>query len=630
LKRILISDFRNHCRDRFIDAQTSSAARLAPTHFITHEMGVDGDIREELTPGTAAKVEFEIPSANLKSAELLFYVNADQTTQNRPMRLQVNGHPLTHRQNRQRMLTGGWDRKKIAAKYLKKGINEFVFSHSGVLHIDPFPGGLAETPETHSSRSYDGGKTWHKGALGQTRAIDGEYLVRLRLKGHPPQGTLCSPIIDLADSEHEGRIAPQLGVRRLRLRARALKPQGTRIGFELRSGSTPAFDPRTWTTWEKRTALEWPGRFVQWRAVLETNSADKTPVLQSVSLEADIKEDTQSIAPFELLELDHPELVYSSYDFAYMGLHPHQERLRKQYRLDEVISKGQTELEQLALLRDWIHSQWLGWQSDKYPHCPSWNALEILDTTKGNWGYGMCTHYGAVFAACASALGWVARSVIVDHHCLAEVWSEELQKWILEDAGPCREFDATYEIDGVPINALELNKAAAGKQRKKIMANKLPQKVIEPMTKYIDVFGRFGIPLRNTHQIFSEPAELRHGAGQYHWDGYLWWSDDINPKYAEYSLQTSRPADFYWSVNQTRIYLQATDKIDNLQIDLEHTAPNFSHFLVRENDGAWREENEARFEWQLAAGENQLTVRTVNTFGREGRIAKVRVAAAFQ
>ena len=142
----------------------------------------------------------------------------------------------------------------------------------------------------------------------------------------------------------------------------------------------------------------------------------------------------------------------------------------------------------------------------------------------------MCTHYGAVFAGCASSLGWVARSIVVDHHCLAEVWCEELQKWILEDAGPAREFDATYEIDGVPINALELHEAAADERREKIMANKLPQKVVEPMANYIDVFCRFGIPLRNTHLIFAEPAELRHGAGQYHWDGYLWWSDDVDPR----------------------------------------------------------------------------------------------------
>ena len=628
MKRIITTDFRDHLRDRFIDAQTAPTARLAPTHFLTNEMGVDGDIREELTPTALSKIEFEIPSAKLKGAELLFYVNADTATQDKPMRLQVNGHILTHRQNRQRMLTGGWDRKRIATKYLKEGTNEFVFSHSGVLHIDPFPGGHADAFPSHSSRSYDGGKTWHKGALGEARAIDGEYLVRLRLKGYPPAGTLCSPVIDLADEEGKGLIAPRLGIRRLALKARMRKPQGTRIHFELRSGTTPSFDPRTWTPWERRNVLQWPGRFVQWRAILETNAADKTPVLQSITLEADLKEDPASLAPFKSAKIDHPELVYSSYDFAYMGLHPHQERLRKQYRLDEVIAKGQTELEQFALLRDWIHSQWLGWQSDKYPHCPSWNALEILDNTKGDWGFGMCTHYGAVFAACASALGWVARSVIVDHHCLAEVWSEELQKWILEDAGPCREFDATYEIDGIPINALELHEAAAGKKRKKIMANKLPQKVIEPMTNYIDVFCRFGIPLRNTHLIFSEPAELRHGAGQYHWDGYLWWSDDINPKYAEYSLQTSRPGDFYWSVNQTRIYLQVGDRDCALQIDLEHPAPNFSHFLVRKNDGEWRVEKNSRCEWSLFKGKNQLDVRSVNMFGKMGRISSAKVTLA--
>ena len=79
----------------------------------------------------------------------------------------------------------------------------------------------------------------------------------------------------------------------------------------------------------------------------------------------------------------------------------------------------------------------------------------------------------------------MARSIVVDHHCLAEVWCEELQKWILEDAGPSREFDATYEIDGVPLNALELHEAAADERRKKIMANKLPQKTIEQMASYI-------------------------------------------------------------------------------------------------------------------------------------------------
>ncbi|MCE2449904.1 MAG: hypothetical protein J4F35_16490 [Candidatus Latescibacteria bacterium] len=192
MKKITTADFRDYRRDRFIDAQTTPAARLAPTYMLTNEMGVDGDICEELSPALCAKVEFDIPSAKTKGAELLFYVNADKSTADKPMRLQVNGHVLTHRQDRERMLTGGWDRKKIAAKYLKEGTNEFVFSHSGVLHIDPFPGGLADAPSSRSSRSFDGGKTWHQGTLGEARAIEGEYR-DIRPKGRSARRSSTSP-----------------------------------------------------------------------------------------------------------------------------------------------------------------------------------------------------------------------------------------------------------------------------------------------------------------------------------------------------------------------------------------------------------------------------------------------------
>jgi hypothetical protein len=625
MKRIAIADFRDHLCDRFIDARAPRNARLAPTYLLTHEMGVEGNLREELTPVEWSRVEFYLGSANVKSAELLFYVNADATTQQRPMRLLVNGHPLRHRQDRERMLTGGWDRTRVPARYLKEGRNEFVFSHSGVLHVDPFPGGLAGRPESHSSRSFDGGKTWHQGTLGPGRNVEGEYLVRLRLKGHPPTGALTSPVIDLADPQGQGTIAPLMGIRKVQLKARARVPEGTRLDFEMRSGSTPSFDPRHWTPWEKRAALSYPGRFVQWRATLSTESAARTPVLQGVSLEADLKENRRSLAHLDLLELDQPSLARSSYPFACMAPHPRLQRLRKQYRLDEVIAPGGTELEKLALLRDWVHSQWLGWQSDKYPYCPPWDPLEILEVTKGNWGFGMCTHYGATFAGCACALGWVARVVVVDHHCLAEVWSEELQKWILQDAGPSREYDAAYEIDGLPLNALELHQALRQGERGKLMANKLPQKKVEPMDRYVETFCRFAIPLRNDHLVFSEPAELRHGAGQYHWDGYLWWTDELDPRYPEYSLQTARPSDFYWSVNQTRLYLHATDQPDVLRIDLEHTAPNFSHYLVKIDSGEWQEESAAPLSWNLHQGDNELAALSVNLFGRMGRVARARV-----
>ena len=618
MKRITASDFRSYTRDRFIDAQSGRQATLAPTLHLTHEMGVEGDIREELSKDEQSKVVFDIPSAKVKSAELIFYVNAARTTEEKSMRLLVNGHRISHRQNRQRMLTGGWDRTTIPARYLKDGANEFIFSHSGVLHIDPGPGG-------HSSRSFDGGQTWHTNALGPNADLAGEYLVRLRLKGHPPGGQLTSPVVDLADPKDKGLIAPQLDIRHVKLTHQQRAPQGTRIRFEMRSGFTPAFDARHWTAWASKTSLQNPGRFVQWRATLSTNSAAKTPALKSVTLAANLKENKTHLKGIKLVDLDQPEIAYSSYDFKYLAPHPRVTRLVKQYNLHDVVAAGQTDLEKFALLRDWVHSQWLGWQSQKYPYCPPWDPLEILETTKGNWGFGMCTHYGAVFTGCASALGYVARVLVVDHHCMAEIWSDELQKWILQDAGPGREHDATYEHRSIPVNALEFHRFHAAKKAHHLTINKLPNKSTAKMTNsWASLFRRFAIPLRNNHLIEAEPAELHHGYSQYHWDGYLWWSADIDPQFPEYSLQTSRPADFNWSVNQTRLYSQATEKAGTLDVITETVTPNFSHFLVQIDGGDWQKHT-GPLQWELHAGDNKLSVRGVNIFGKEGRSAHLHL-----
>ncbi len=615
--RIVQRDFRDYRRDRFVDAQTSARARLAPTLLLTNEMGVSGDVREELGADDWARVEFDVPSAHVKSAEMLFYVKGLDATRDQPVRLLVNGHHLSHRPKLKRMLTGGWDRARIPARHLRKGLNEIVFCN-GWLYIDPGPGG-------RSSRSFDGGKTWHVNALGGDGGTKGEYLVRLRLNGFAPHGELVSPVFDLADPESAG-IAPRVDIRGVRLTHEKASPRGTRIDFEMRSGSTPTFSPREWTAWEDSTVLENPGRFAQWRAILSSNSAAATPVLKSVMLRVDSVEARGSLRGVELLEVDQPDIAYSSYDFEYLTPHHRVDRLLKQYRLDEVVAAGTTDLERFALLRDWAHSQWLGWQAHKYPHCPTWDPLDILETTKGNWGFGMCTHYGAVFAGCASALGYVARVLIVDHHCLAEVWSDELQKWVLQDAGPGREHDATYESRGVPVNAMEFHRMHEDGRAHHLTINKLPQATKAKMTKsWGGLFARFGIPLRNNHLVQAEPAELHHGYSQYHWDGYLWWSVDSDPKYAEYSLQTSREADFNWSVNQTRLHPRAGDEAGVIEVDVETATPNFSHYQIRIDGGEWTQA-EVLPSWSLHEGRNELEVRGVNAFGHAGRSARLKVA----
>ena len=81
VKRIAIADFRDYRRDRFIDAHTGPAARLAPMELLTNEMGADAGYCDELTADCWSRIVFEVPSAKVKGAELLFYVNADEKTQ---------------------------------------------------------------------------------------------------------------------------------------------------------------------------------------------------------------------------------------------------------------------------------------------------------------------------------------------------------------------------------------------------------------------------------------------------------------------------------------------------------------------------------------------------------------------
>jgi hypothetical protein len=618
IKRIVQDDFRDFRRNRFIDAQSSKKVTLAPSLLLTNESGVSGDVPEHLSADDWARVEFDVPSAKVAGAELVYYVKGINATPDKPLRIVVNGHGMNHRQQTKNMMNGGWDRARIPARYLKDGLNTVDIGKSGGLHIDPGAGG-------RSSRSFDGGATWHRNALGAHGQIQGEYLVRLRLKGFAPEGQLLSPACDLAHPEGAG-IAPQVEIRRLRLSSAASVPRGTKIRFEMRSGSTPTFEPRSWTSWQEGTTLESPGRFAQWRATLSSKSADVSPELTSTTLSIDCSETRGSLKGVELLACDHPEIVYSSYDFDYLAPHYKVTRLVKQYRLHDVVAAGKTDLEKFALLRDWVHSQWLGWQAVLYPFCPSWDPLEILETTKGNWGFGMCTHYGAVFAGCASALGYVARVLVVDHHCLAEIWSDELQKWILEDPGPGREHDARYESRGTPVNALEFHRMHRAGTAHHLTINKLPQNTKTKMTKsWGRLFCRFGIPLRNNHLVKAEPAELHHGYSQYHWDGYLWWSVGIDPPYSEYSLQTSRPADFNWSVNQTRLYPRAAAKRGVLQVDVETATPNFSHFETRIDGGEW-ERSEAPISWSLHDGDNELEVRGVNAFDKVGRVARLKVA----
>ncbi|MBI4025706.1 MAG: hypothetical protein HY360_12050 [Verrucomicrobia bacterium] len=354
----------------------------------------------------------------------------------------------------------------------------------------------------------------------------------------------------------------------------------------------------------------------------------------------------ETASPFleniHVLEITPVQLQHGSLPFAHQPPYHRLTQLRNRYKLDEIAAKGKTELEKFVLLRDWArYTAPKGWDAGATQWVPPWDALVILETNNpGRNGGGnqplalcMCTHFSTIFVQCAVALGYNARHLILDHHCAAEVWSNQFRKWIVMDTGNSTDptLNCHFEKEGVPLNALEIRQLWKANRTNEIEAVYTPPRgrVRGPdMSKNQCGFGtyrRFAIPFRNNHLATPFPGELEQGESDYYCDQYLWWEDRAVPTESpEYGKTTCRPADFYWTLNETAIDLQSSDGDDTLTVALDTVTPNFDKFLVATDGGKW-ESRPASFAWKLRPGENKLQVKSVNRFGIEGMESVARV-----
>jgi hypothetical protein len=610
------------CRDRFISLdREAKVIRLARSYLITNEMGVTGQFFDRLGKDDCARVRFTIPLSGFDRASLLIYTSYTYKG-NHPLWVAVNGRRRPYIHDESRMLTGGWARHDLAADELKPGDNEITIGGAGGLHVDTW------SHTGRSARSFDGGATFKPDQLGSDGSWSGEYIVRLRVYGYPGSGEVSSPVIDPAVWPVDPRVRPKVSIRKVTLRPRQDVPEGTCVQYAVRTGTTPAIMGRTWTNWEAvepERPVSVPGqRYLQWRATLKTSASRLTPAISSVrvDLDADVVRPDMKGARVDVYEA--PVILASSYPFTWESDTPRIRHLREKYALSDVIRPADGELTGQWLLRRWVSRQWdKGWDEGAYRYVPPWDGLELLELAPRHLSLGMCTHYSCTFVQTATAVGYTARSLIADHHCLAEAWSNPLGKWILQDTGPGpgpkgHPVSFAYQSEGKWLNALEVHRALLA--RRPVMAvpyNDLkgPYRLDD---QWMGLFIRFAVPLRNNHLSEPWPAEIEHGHEQYRWDGYLWWTDSVDdPKYPEYSLQSDRVADFYGALNQVAVDLQCRDA-RTLSVGLDSQTPNLAGYEAAVDDGAWGLVKSG-FPWARHSGVNRLRVRAVNAFGLAGR-----------
>ena len=72
-----------------------------------------------------------------------------------------------------------------------------------------------------------------------------------------------------------------------------------------------------------------------------------------------VEPSTESIAPeLRIVEWQNEWIVRSPFEFSYPEPNELLVELRGRYKLDDVISSGRTEWEQILLVREWVRNKW--------------------------------------------------------------------------------------------------------------------------------------------------------------------------------------------------------------------------------------------------------------------------------
>ncbi len=586
--------------------------------------------REEIGGAVVAKKEFVLDRADVFGAQLC--VAAECRDQDAVLEILVNGEPVLYRCPAQpEYWEQGWVIVDVPVGALRQSKNEVLFrtvkTGDWCLFIED-----CRWPN-RSAKSKDGGRTWDYHHLGFTGSHDGEYLVRLRLDRYALSGMLTSPVIDVAELIADDLVPLPTHLGAVRTHVEADLPAGTGMTSAIRWGSTPSYSPETWSDWRSAEdsvcRCDEEGRYLQWRIILSTVEPTVTPMLQRLVLELDVEVRHNAVDGSLRKGRKQSSVTFrGSFPFAHQPANDRRlEMFRQRWHLEKVVAGAQTDLERMIHLRQWARDQWRdGWDSGVLDFVPPWDAPIILELASRGLSMGMCTHYATVFVQACWSLGMVARHVIIRQHCVAEAWSNELMKWIMMDVGGDKndETRMTYHIEraGIPLNALELHRAWLQKDFDDLRLSPPEAEQVFSVRDRVHLFERWAVTLREDDLTTLSPGELEHGMRSYCFDKYLWWRDAETPELPYFSMHSDREADFYWSVNQTRIHLQAKEDPDTVDVQLETVTPNFSHYLARQDRGPWRRVP-SYFAWSIHCDDNILEMKSVNLFGRVGPVYAV-------
>jgi hypothetical protein len=627
---------------------------------------------ERLHQGIVVRKDLVLDAAAAKAAFLLF-CGREATGNKAPLHLSVNGYDLVrpptkvaHPEARHYYTTdwGGahfdnWFVIPVPTGVLQEGENVFLFWTEAeetaweimvAADSEYERGSVDRTAPGRSARSLDGGRTWDTEHLGHQGSISGEYCIRLSLDRYAATGVYRSAVIDITGSDSP--LKERLDISGCRAEWELDIPPDCRVDIRARLGNSPLPDADDWGPfvavdddahyWEKPD-----GRYLHFEAELSTAVPLYTPLLKGLRLETQIRAtatSTTHLASYCNGRVVRPSFPFVHEDFAKV------QPLRQQFELDRVVEGAAGEFDAQVRLMHWAYTVPIG-NMDPY----AWNYLDLPQAERDVNGElvrlgpyqrrrreGHCLYCNLTLVAACLALGYPARWVNVSTkhtygHEVAEVWSNEFDKWILLDA--TRDYYLFDPETGIPLSLVETSQRLGaalpapatwdfpvqhwlpdGIQPSQMNVacpkGDNPYPVFDPQVGSEDLvlIGHLQMPRRNDFASKPHPIPWRLSSNWGSDQFYCWYGDAL-PRKREYAAHTRRWQDFSPSLNQSELFLSQTDKEGELHVEVDSETPGFAAFLVQVDGGDWREEKEATWDWLLHTGLNHLRVKVQNSAG---------------
>lgn len=327
----------------------------------------------------------------------------------------------------------------------------------------------------------------------------------------------------------------------------------------------------------------------------------------------------------QLIEVHNERIITGHYVFSYQPDVSRLREMRAEMELDKVVAGAADEMGKMVRLRQWVRVQFR--RSDYQKKMEQFDALSIWRNPQRNpsrkrkdiGDYNPCHFFPLFYSQVMLAMGYTARVVHVSttgygFHGFTEVWSNQYGKWVSMDP----DLNLYYDTEGIPQNMLEVHNARYNSASQMKVMQVMVEPGNQPEETAANMIG---------YHRYIEIADLRND-----WltNGYfrghpkrsdlatLAWADDREPDIFRLTPTTKNIADMYWTLNQAEIHVQPEKTGHNtLALIFRTVTPNFSHFVVNENDTVLKHKS-STYTWQLQEGRNELTVYPVNSFGVDG------------